>query len=65
MLLPGKIDRAFNFLKEEKESREAQEPNKDIRIEKKDAIAMALGAFITFFPVFVVLLAIALFCLFV
>ena len=62
--MPGKLDRTLDFLKEEKKKRESKETIKDIKLEKKDAIAMALGAFITFFPIFVVLLAIALFCLF-
>ncbi|MGM9974728.1 MAG: hypothetical protein ACI33K_11885 [Clostridiaceae bacterium] len=64
MLLPGKLDRAFKFSKEQKELREGHITDKEIKLEKFDVLALMLSALLTFMPLILVLLVIALFCLY-
>ena len=64
MLIPGKLERAFALLKERREQREANIREEEIKLEKKDGIALLLGAMVAFLPLFAVLVAIALFCLY-
>ncbi len=64
MLLPGKLDRALKFSKEQRELREANITDREVKLEKFDGLALMLSALLTFMPVILVLLGIALFCLY-
>lgn len=64
MLLPGKLDRAFKFSKEQSELREGHITDREIKLEKNDSLALMLSALLTFMPLIAVLLGIALFCLY-
>ena len=64
MLLPGKLDRALKFSKEQRELREGNITDREVKLEKFDGLALMLSALLTFMPVILVLLGIALFCLY-
>ena len=64
MLLPGKLDRALKFSKEQRELREGNITDREVKLEKLDGFALMLSALLTFMPVILVLLGIALFCLY-
>ncbi|WP_426349685.1 hypothetical protein ACPWSR_00085 [Alloiococcus sp. CFN-8] len=64
MLLPGKLDRALKFSKEQRELREGNITDREVKLEKLDGLALMLSALLTFMPVILVLLGIALFCLY-
>lgn len=66
MLGPGKLDRAFDLLKERKAEREEifKDTNIEANLEKNDFVAMLISALLTFLPLVMLLLAIALYCLY-
>ena len=68
MFFQKKVDRSFDYLKEEGEKRgetlrEARDRDENMKLEKMDIPAMILSALMVFGPIFLVLLAIALLCL--
>lgn len=60
MIFQKKVDRAFDYLKEQKAKRESERKDipyrEDDELEKGDLFSMIVAAFIVFAPVFLILL---------
>lgn len=60
MIFQKKVDRAFEYLREQKKRREGErkvdENRPDVELEQGDLFSMIVAAFIVFAPVFIILL---------